>query len=182
MPTALGPVSRRLHDARARRTGASAATTFVIGAPDGSPLLDASVAPSDLAAARARLRRTVVALAIAVVAFTVLLLAGPVLDARGAARSGRREWRLTLAILGVMLAGAALLWLAFTIAPWSEVRVNRTAFRLLLGGVAAAALSATIVSAALRLRLALRSPRRSPHEPPLLFLPPPLAPRGAPAR
>ncbi len=170
MPTALGPVSLRLHGARAQAAGASAATTFVIAAPDGSPLLDASVAPSELAEARARLRRTVVALAIAVLAVTVLLFAGPVLDARSTARAGRREWRLTLTILAVILAGSALLWLAFTISPWSDARVNRTAFRLLLGGVAAAAVSATIVSAAVRLRLALRSRRRRPEEQTVLFI------------
>jgi signal transduction histidine kinase len=170
MPTARGPVSLRLHDARARANASLTAATFAIAAPDGSPLLDASVAPSALAAARARLRRTVVALALAMLAFTVLLLAGPLLDARAAARAAGREWRLTLIILAVILAGSALLWLAFRIGPWSDARLNRTAFRLLLGGATAAALAATIVSAAVRLRLALRSRRRRPDEQTVLFI------------
>ena len=147
MPTARGPVSLRLHDGRT----AVPPNTFVIQAPDGRPLLDASIAPSALAAARARLRRSIVALAVAVFALTVLLLGGPLLDARAGARTAPREWRLTVAIILVTLAGATLLALAFQISPWSSVRANRTAFRLLLGGITAAAVSATIVSAAVRL-------------------------------
>ncbi len=167
MPTARGPISLRLH---APAGAAPAAATFVIAAPDGSPLLDASVAPSELAAARARLRRTVVALTIAILAFTVLLFAGPLLDARAVARAARREWLLTLLILAVILAGSALLWLAFRIGPWSDARMNRSAFRLLLGGITAAAAVATVVSAAVRLRLALRSRRRRPDEQRALFI------------
>src|SRR6185436_2686537 len=60
--------------------------------------------------------------------------------------------------------------LAFTIAPWSSLPVNRSAFRLLLGGVTAAALSATVVSAAVRFRLALRLRRRAPDAQRLLFV------------
>jgi hypothetical protein len=160
MPTARGAVSLRLHDDQA----AAAPNTFVIQTPDGRPLLVAAIAPSELAAARARLRRFVVALAIAVFAITVLFLGGPLLDARADARAVRLEWRLTLTIVLVTLAGTALLWLAFQISPWSSVRANRTAFRLLLGGIAAAAASATIVSAAVRLRAGLRSFRRSPGQ------------------
>jgi len=170
MPTARGPISLRLHDARAPVGASPAAATFVIAAPDGSPLLDASVAPSELAAARVRLRRTVVALTTAILAFTVLLFAGPLLDARAGARAARREWLLTLLILAVVLAGSALLWLAFRIGPWSDARVNRSAFRLLLGGITAAAVAATIVSAAVRLRLALRSRRRRTDEKRVLFI------------
>jgi len=171
MPTARGPVSLRLHDPAGPPPAASpSAATFVIEAPDGVRLLDASIATSELASTRLALRRTVGALSIAALAFTVLLLAGPLLDGRAAARSPRREWRLTLMTLVAIVAGGALLWLAFTIAPWSAVRVNRTAFRLLLAGTGAAALSATIVSAAVRLRVALRSRRRRPDDQLVLFI------------
>jgi signal transduction histidine kinase len=158
MPTARGPVSLKLHDGRAP----PAPNTFVIQAPDGRPLLDAAIAPAELAATRERLRRFVVALAIAVFALTVLLLAGPLLDARAGASTAPRDWRLTLTIIVVTLAGAALLAVAFQISPWSSVRANRTAFRLLLAGITAAAVAATIVSAAVRLRVGLRSRRRWP--------------------
>jgi signal transduction histidine kinase len=162
MPTSRAPVSLRLHDPAASAPAGGAVTTFVVSSLDGTPMLDASIATSALAAARARLRGTVVAAAFAVLALTALLLAGPLLDARAAARSGRREWRLTLQILIVILAGSALLWIAFRIAPWSISRVNRSAFRLLLVGITAGAMAATVVSAAVRLRLALRSRRRWP--------------------
>ena len=132
-----GRVSLRLHDARAPRPRRR--KTFVIAAPDGTPLLDASVTLAHLAEDRARLRRTVAAAAIAVLAITVLLLAGPLLDGRAAVRSAPRESRLTLMILLVIVAGVGLLWLAFTISPWSSARVNRSAFRLLLGGIGSAA-------------------------------------------
>jgi signal transduction histidine kinase len=169
MPTARAPVSLHFHDAWPAASPGPAVTTFVVASPDGTPMLDASVATSALVAARARLRRTVVAAAIGVLALTVLLLAGPLLDARSAARSGRLEWRGTLLILVVILSGSALVWLAFRIAPWSASRVNRTAFRLLLVGITATALSGTIVSAAVRLRLALRSRRRWPDQEMVLF-------------
>ena len=170
MQTSRAPVSLRLHDPRAPAPDASVATTFTVAGSDGAPLLDASVAVSVLVAERVRLRRTVVASAIGVLAFTVLLLAGPLLDNRSAARSPRPEWRLTLTILLVILAGGALFTLAFLIAPWSSGPGNRSAFRLLLGGVVAAALSATIVSAAVRLRVALRSRRRPPDAHRLAFV------------
>jgi signal transduction histidine kinase len=170
MPTARGPVSLRLHDAGAPATTAVVATTFAITAPDGTPLLDASVADSTLAAERERLRRTVVATAIAILALTVMLLAGPLLDARAAARSAAREWRLTLTILAVIVGGVALLWLAFTISPWSSVAVNGKACRLFLAGVSAAGAAGALVSGAVRLRLALRAWRRRPDDHPLIFI------------
>ena len=160
MPTVRGPVSLRLHDARASASATAGVATFVISAADGTPLLDASIDMAKLAEGRADLRRTVVALALAVAALTVLLFAGPLLDRRGAARHARRELQLTLLILGVILAGSALLWLAFTVSPWSNVHGHRRAFKLLLGGLTSAGLAATVVSAAVRLRVALRRRRR----------------------
>jgi signal transduction histidine kinase len=165
MPTARGAVSLRLHE----ETAPPAPHTFVIRTADGEPLLDASIATSELAAARVRLRRSVVALAIAMFGFTVLLLAGPLLDARAVARAAALEWRLTATIAVVIVAGSALLWLAFQISPWSGERANQTAFRLVLGGITAAALAATFVSAAVRLRVALRSRRRWPDRHEVLF-------------
>ena len=170
MPMSGAPVSLRLHDPRAPAVVSPGAATFVIASPDGTALLDASVPVSELADGRARLRRYVVAAAIAVLALTVLLLAGPLLDARGAARSVRRDAQLTLTILVVILAGGALLWLAFKVVPWSAVPGNRTAVRLLLTSTIAAALVATLVPTAARLRIARRSRRRSPDARPLLFI------------
>ena len=168
MPSARGPVSLRLHGAGTPPVSDDA-TSFVISAPDGTPLLDASVATPELAAERVRLRRTIVATAIATLALTVMLLAGPLLDARSTARAPRREWQLTVTILLIIIGGGALLWLAFGISPWASVPGHRKAFRLLLAGTVAAALTATLLSAAVRLRLALRSRRRRPEDHALLF-------------
>ena len=167
MPMGSVQVPLRLHEERA--TQPPEPGSFVIAAPDGTPLLDASIAPGDLAAERSRLRRTVVALAIGVLALTVVLLGGPLLDARVAARAAGREWRLTLTIVAVVLGGTAMLWLAFTISPWSSDTASRKAARMLLSGAGAAAVVATIVSAAVRLRLALRSRRRRPQDHPIFF-------------
>jgi signal transduction histidine kinase len=170
MPTVRGRVSLRLHVAGTTPTASPGETVFVISAADGTPLLDASIELANLAADRADLRRTVVALALAVIAITVLLLAGPLLDARAAARAWRRELQLTFMILVVILAGSAVLWLAFTISPWSVVHANRRAFKLLLGGVTCAGLAATLVSAAVRLRVALRARRQGPHDSLVVFV------------
>ena len=166
MPTPHGPVSLRLHGAGAPVQDAGqpspAVTRFVIAAPDGTPLLDASVTLAHLAEDRARLRRTVAAAAIAVLAITVLLLAGPLLDGRAWARSARRELQLTLMIVIVVMAGSSLLWLAFAVVPWSRVTVNRSAFKLLLAGLAGAGVSAVLLPPAVRLRIALRARRPWP--------------------
>ena len=164
MPTLRGAVSLRLHDASAIPSAGSGNAAFVIAGPDGTPLLDASIDMATLADDRADLRRSVVALALAVAALTVLLFAGPLLDRRAVARDARREVQLTLMILGVILAGSALLWIAFTVSPWSSVHGHRRAFKLLLGGLTSAGLAATLVSAAVRLRVALRRQRRWTHD------------------
>lgn len=158
MPTSRAAVTLRLH----QEGPPPASYTFVVRAADGRPLLDASMAASELAAARRRHRRAVVAIAVAVFALTVLLLGGPLLDARAASRSVSREWRMTMIIALLTTAGGALLWLGFQVSPWSTEPANRSAVRLLLCGAAAAALAATLVSAAVRLRLGLRLRRRWP--------------------
>ncbi|MEO6239240.1 MAG: ATP-binding protein [Vicinamibacterales bacterium] len=165
MPTARAAVALRLH----REGTPGQPNSFAILTADGRPLLDASVATSDLAAARLRLRRGVVAIAVTIFACTMLLFAGPLLDARASARAAAGEWRLTLTIIAVILVGIGLLWLGFQISPWSVTAAHRTAFRLLLGGVAVAALAAAIVSAAVRLRVGLRSRRRWPDGHPVAF-------------
>ena len=161
MPTRRAQVQLRLHDP-SNSAGPSAAA-FTVAAPDGTPLVDVSIPPEELTGGRERLRRYVALLALSVVAVTVLLLTGPLLDARVRAREPWRELRLTAAILAVVLAGAGLLWLAFLISPASEPEGHRRAVAVLLGGATAAALSATLVSAAVRLRVALRAIRHSPE-------------------
>ena len=169
MPTRRGPVSARLHDS-APRVASPGVSTFTIDAPDGRPLLDVSIDLSTIAAERASHRRAVGAVAVALVALTVLLLAGPLLDARIAARAPRREMQLTFTIVAVVVIGTALLVIAFAVSPWSAVPANRKAFKLLIGGLSSAAVAATLVSAAVRLRVALRVRRPAPERSPAVFI------------
>ena len=168
MATSRGRVTLRLLDGTQAPLPAGT-VRFALRSPDGTTLVEASVDPSALAARRTAYRRTIGALAVAAIAITVLLLAGPLLDARGRARLPAREIRLTAMIVVVIAAGAALLTVAFRIAPWFEVGGYRSAFRLLLGGLVAAAITATLVSAAVRLRVALRAVRRRPEDLRVLF-------------
>ncbi len=112
MPTPRGPVALRLPGSTPALAPDPNAHQFVVMSPDGAPLLDASVRYADIAAVRARLRRTVAALAMAVFATTILLLAGPLLDRRATARHAARELRLTALILVVVVTGIGLLSLA----------------------------------------------------------------------
>ena len=161
MPTDRAPVLLRLHDPT--RAADPDTTSFVVARADGSALADAAISSADLAAERMSARRMFGAIAIAVLAFTTLLLAGPLLDARARARASGGELRFTGMILVVVIAGGGILWFAFTMAPWSDVAEHRTALRLLIGGAVGAALAATLVSAAVRLRVALRAIRRAPE-------------------
>ena len=161
MLTDRAPVVLRLHDAG--RAPDPSAISFIVTRADGSPLVDAAISSAELSAARMRTRRSFGAAAIAVLALTTLLLAGPMLDARTRARAAGRELRFTAMILAVVVAGAGILWIAFSVTPWSDVAGHRAAVRLLLGGAAGAGLAATLVSAAVRLRVALRAIRRAPE-------------------
>ena len=64
--------------------------------------------------------------------------------------------------MATVLAGGALLWFVFAMAPWVRGIGARSAARLCLGGATAAALAAALVSAAVRIRPALRALRRVP--------------------
>jgi signal transduction histidine kinase len=170
MPTDRASVSLRLHENPPRPN------SFLLVAPDGTPLLDAAVSRTDLASARARLRRTVGSIVMAILGFTVLLLSGPLLDRRQRTRSGRRELELTVAIVAVLLAGGAVLGGAFLVlrpalgGATQAARAAGSAYKLLLAGIIGAAVVATLVSASVRLRLAWRSRRRWPENDRALFV------------
>ena len=140
---------------------------FVIPRPDGAPLLHASIDPDDLRAARQRLRRVVGALVTATFGVTLLLLVGPLLDRRVVARDARREMTLSAAIAAIVLAGTAVLWLACALVQHASSSAPST---LLFVGGTAAALVATAVSGAARLRLAVRTGRRWPDDERVLFV------------
>ena len=83
LETPLGPASLRM-----RWEGAGdepRPNAFLLHAPSGEPLVEVSMSPADLDAARNAWRRRVVAVVLAIAGITVLLLIGPVLDRRAAA-------------------------------------------------------------------------------------------------
>jgi signal transduction histidine kinase len=159
----LAPVSLRLPQAEPLAPD-PATHAFVVRAGDGGEILDASVRLDDLRSARVDLRRTVAAIALILFAGTILLLAGPLFDRRAAARAPGAEARLTLAIVAVIVAGGALVWFAFAIAPWTRTAVPRAAARLCIAGGTAAAVAAALASAVARMRLALRARRQVPGD------------------
>ena len=164
MPTSIAPVSLRMrYEGAGDRPPPNA---FIISAPDGAPLLEAAVSPSDLAAARHQWRRVLSGLVLAVLGATVLLTAGPLLDRRGRAGTALRELQFSVAIGLVIVAATAVIWLALVMVQGSPLRWP---LALLLSGGAAAALVATTVSGAVRFRLALRTARRWPHRAVLQF-------------
>jgi hypothetical protein len=114
--TGLGPVN-----VRTRYEGAGEPAgpgEFLIRSPLGEPLLEVEIPAGMLARARATWRRGVLSLALLIAAVTMLLLIGPVLDARLRAGRSRVYLGLTAQAAGAVLAARALLWLA-TPPGWS---------------------------------------------------------------
>jgi signal transduction histidine kinase len=127
LDTSLVPVSIR------QVIGAPSAESlyqFVVPAPGGQLLVEAEVAPADIAAARAKWRRTVWSIVLAVLGVTVLAGAGALIEARRRARATSALTTATAVIVGLLLAGRAILWLATGAA--SPGRATTSPFELLL--------------------------------------------------
>ena len=159
LPTSIAPVSLRT------AAGGAAATppfSFRLLAPSGEPLLEASVARSDLEQTRAGWRRSVVGTTLAVLALTVLLMAGPLLDWRARARSRHDYLQALGALVAVLLLARVLFWLA--IPPSTSTTfgpVLRSPVDFLLTGLLLVALVALAVHAIGRWLLASRRARRA---------------------
>jgi signal transduction histidine kinase len=154
LSTPLGPASLRT-----RWEGAGdkpPANAFVLHAPSGEPLVEATVAPQALARARAETRRRVAAAVITAIAITVLLLIGPLLDRRAVVASAAPFVRATIGALLLLVLGAAGMWAALTMAAGRRPSLVAT---LLIWSAAAAAAAALLSAPAVRMRLAWRSRR-----------------------
>ncbi len=119
-PTRLAPVSVELPFEGAR-TREDPNAVHVL-APSGERLLTALISADDLAATDARWRRATLSLSLIVVAVTIVLLAGPLLDAR------RRTRALGPYLVPVLLAGgvvvvARLVLRAASPADWSDAQI-----------------------------------------------------------
>jgi signal transduction histidine kinase len=158
--TPVAPVSLR---ARYEGAGeAPRARSFVLKAPSGEPVLEASVDPADLDAALARSRRVIGSVVLAMLAIALAASIGPLLDSRGALRP---DVGTSSAPLRVTLWIAAL-----SIAAWGLARLAAPpAASLLLSGVLLLVLASLIVDLAARARLEWRCVRRSPADAPVRY-------------
>ena len=102
MPTSLVPVTVSVRAAGA--TAPAQPYRFVVPAREGGFVLEADVSQNDLAAARARWRALTWAVGLGVLATTLLLCAGPLIDLRRQVRERSRFLRLTALL--VMLAAS----------------------------------------------------------------------------
>jgi signal transduction histidine kinase len=116
MQTSVVPVTLRVGAA------APATTTtpfrFVVPARDSTFVLEADVSPADLAAARARWRAMTWAVVLGVLAVTLMLCMGPVIDMRRRTRETSRFVTLTAVLIVMVVFVRVLFYAALTpIAP-----------------------------------------------------------------
>ena len=171
LPTSIASVSLRAHDEGMADTARP--LSFLLLAPSGEPLLEARVARSDLEQARDAWRRLVLSVTLGVLALTVLLMAGPLLDRRAQARAPGQYLQALGALVTLVVVARVLLWFAmppratgppaFSPAAYSSTAfgpVLRSPVDFLLTGLALAALVALAVHATDRWRLPARRRRR----------------------
>ncbi len=109
MRSSIAPVSVRAAIGGAQRRSDYA---FVIPSSDGQVLVEAETAPADVADARARWRSQTVGWVLAVLALTMLVCTGPLLDTRRRARARAPLLAATAGLIGVLLTARYLLRLA----------------------------------------------------------------------
>jgi signal transduction histidine kinase len=154
LPTPVGPATLRPRHEVPSETPRPGA--LLLRAPSGELLLEASVAQSAVSQARAAVRRQFASVAIAVAGLTILLLIGPLLDRRAAARDERSYLRATAATVALAALGGGIVWLALAVLTDA---VTATPATLLLAGFTAASIVALLVGPTSRLRVALRGRR-----------------------
>ena len=109
MPALIAPVSVRAAIGDAQRRSDH---RFVIPSADGQLLVEAEIAPGDLASARARWRSRTTGWVLAVLGLTLLVCTAPLLDARRRARAGAALAAATAGLVAVLLASRYVLRLA----------------------------------------------------------------------
>jgi signal transduction histidine kinase len=157
--------------------------TFAVEDPSGSRLLTASVDSDDLAATRSRWQAATRSAALTVLAVTVLLFTGPLVDWRSRARSVRRD-AVAVALMCAAIVAARIILRAASPADWSEAAafsgvdyaspllppLLTSPFDFLLTAGAAFALVCVLLFAVESLRLHLRRNRRRATDALLPFL------------
>ncbi|CAN5509691.1 hypothetical protein BH23ACI1_BH23ACI1_04540 [soil metagenome] len=164
LETPLGPAALRL-----RWEGAGdrpRAYAFLLRDTRGDPLIEVALSPADLELARAAWRRRVAAVVVALVALTVLLLLGPLLDRRAIARDAQGVLGETAAGIALVGVAGAVVWVALRV---DGARPPPTEAALLIAGVVAAGVIALLASPLGRLRMALRTSPGAFRRAPLPF-------------
>ena len=133
----IAPVSLRTRYEGAGDNVADGA--FLLRAPDGDAVAEAAVPPGAVRRARDAWRAMVHAQALAAGGITLLLLIGPLLDRRTAAREARRFVTDTLLASALLVGGALALWTSFGVVGGTPLSMPGN---LMLGGATAAALAA----------------------------------------
>jgi signal transduction histidine kinase len=129
---------------------------FVIPARAGQALVDAEFSTGDLAAARARWQRGVRAGVVSLLALTLWLCAGPLIDQRRTAGDVPRFLKATLGIIVTLLGARLVLWYAVGLAGFA--RTIASPFDLLPTAWTTAALGWLAIDLIERRRLARPHP------------------------
>ncbi|HJR58089.1 MAG TPA: HAMP domain-containing sensor histidine kinase [Vicinamibacterales bacterium] len=164
LPTTFGPASLRL-----RYEGAGEQVrpnAFLLRAPSGDVLVEASITSEQVARARSAWRRRVAAVVLGILAATLILLIGPVLDRRSAASTVAAHRRLTAVAAVLIVSGSALGWAALDTAL--DVGPGPDAL-LLVCSASIAGTMALLAAPISQLRAVLRRRRRDPSAAPARF-------------
>src|SRR5262245_14453778 len=117
-PTRLGPVAITL-PFETLGTPTPDHDSFVVESPAGEPLFTATARPEDLALTHERWRSAIRSFTLMVIAATLLLMVGPLLDRRNRAPLAASVVWTTLAAAALILVGRATLSLA-SFADWTD--------------------------------------------------------------
>lgn len=126
LDTSMVPVAIRPQFEGALDSGPDA---FVIRSMSNEPLAAVMVSDQDLDAARHRIRDRLIAAELALGVLLLLLVAGPLLDWRKAARSGSTAVLLTMSAAALLFAARALAWVAVRKAGLAEFSLLPSAAR-----------------------------------------------------
>ena len=157
MPTRFGPASLVANYEGAGDVHRENA--FLLRAPSGEVLVEASISNEMLRATRDAWRRRVLAVVLGILALTLLLLVGPLLDRRSAVASAAVYRRHTIAAALLVVTGAATLWAALDFAFEGGPGFDTL---LLIGSGATAGLMALCAAPLTRSRAVVRRQRRWP--------------------
>jgi signal transduction histidine kinase len=164
LPTDFGPASLRLrYEGAGDQAGPNA---FLLRAPSGEVLVEASITPEQVGRARSAWRRRVAGVVLAILAITLVLLIGPVLDRRSSASSLAAHRNLTAVAALLITSGAMVGWAAVDTA--FDGGPGNDALLLFCSSAIAGAMALFAVPIS-QLRAALRSRRRDPSAAPARF-------------